>query len=219
MIDGDYVQLIYLTSPLHDIGKVGIPDSVLLKPGRLTPEEFEVMKQHTLLGGETLKAVAQVAPDAQFLTMAQDIALSHHEHFNGKGYPYGLHGEQIPISGRIVALADVYDGYEQAGLQAGVRPPDRQANDCRRTGKRFDPDVVDAFSKRGIGIHHRGAAIQRSRRSPAAGTRRNAGAALPSRALLRLPASRSLRKAATLEASLPGAPGKFQQAENLPQTE
>jgi putative two-component system response regulator len=149
LIDGDYVQLIYLTSPLHDIGKVGVPDAVLLKPGRLTPEEFDVMKQHTLLGGETLKAVAQSRPDAQFLTMAQDIALSHHEHFNGKGYPYGLHGEQIPISGRIVALADVYDALRSKRVykQAFDHQTARQTIvDVR--GKHFDPDVVDAFLNR-----------------------------------------------------------------------
>jgi putative two-component system response regulator len=149
LIDGDYVQLIYLTSPLHDIGKVGIPDAVLLKPGRLTPEEFDVMKHHTLLGGETLKAVAQSRPDAQFLAMAQDIALSHHEHFNGKGYPYGLHGEQIPISGRIVALADVYDALRSKRVykQAFDHQTARQTIVDAR-GKHFDPDVVDAFLKR-----------------------------------------------------------------------
>jgi putative two-component system response regulator len=149
IVDGDYVQLLYLTSPLHDIGKVGIPDAVLLKPGRLTPEEFEVMKQHTLLGGETLKAVAQARPDAQFLAMAHDIAMSHHEHFDGHGYPYGLRGEQIPLAGRIVALADVYDAlrskrvYKQAFSHESAR---QTIVDLR--GKQFDPDVIDAFLKR-----------------------------------------------------------------------
>jgi putative two-component system response regulator len=149
IIDGDYVQLIYLTSPLHDIGKVGIPDTVLLKPGRLTVEEFEVMKQHTLLGGETLKAVAGSRPDAQFLTMAYDIAMTHHEHFDGRGYPSGLRGDAIPISGRIVALADVYDALRSKRIykQAFDHQMARQTIlDAR--GKQFDPDVVDAFLKR-----------------------------------------------------------------------
>jgi len=149
IIDGDYVQLIYLTSPLHDIGKVGIPDAVLLKPGRLTPEEFTVMKQHTILGGDTLKAVAGSRPDAHFLTMAYDIAMTHHEHFDGHGYPNGLRGDTIPISGRIVALADVYDAlrskriYKQAFDHETAR---KTIVDVR--GKQFDPDVVDAFLKR-----------------------------------------------------------------------
>jgi putative two-component system response regulator len=153
IIDGDYVQLIYLTSPLHDIGKVGIPDTVLLKPGRLTVEEFEVMKQHTLLGGETLKAVAGSRPDAQFLTMAYDIAMTHHEHFDGRGYPNGLRGDAIPISGRIVALADVYDALRSKRIykQAFDHQMARQTIlDAR--GKQFDPDVVDAFLKREMEI-------------------------------------------------------------------
>ncbi|MFV2066915.1 MAG: two-component system response regulator, partial [Pirellulales bacterium] len=100
-IDGEYVQLLYLTSPLHDIGKVGIPDRVLLKPGRLTPEEFEIMKLHTTIGGETLAAATQAHTDARFLTMARDIAFTHHERFDGMGYPYGLGGTDIPLCGRI----------------------------------------------------------------------------------------------------------------------
>ena len=106
-VDGDYVQLLYLTSPLHDIGKVAIPDSILLKPGRLTADEFEVMKRHTLFGSDTLGSVSQARPEAEFLTMARDIALTHHERYDGHGYPSGLAGAEIPLCGRIVALADV----------------------------------------------------------------------------------------------------------------
>ncbi|MGH7201196.1 MAG: response regulator, partial [Planctomycetaceae bacterium] len=87
VIDGDYVQLIYLTSPLHDIGKVGIPDNILLKPGRLTTEEFEVMKRHTTLGYETLSAAIGAHPEVDFLQMAREIAYSHHEKYDGSGYP------------------------------------------------------------------------------------------------------------------------------------
>jgi putative two-component system response regulator len=108
-IDGEYIQLLYLTSPLHDIGKVGIPDRVLLKPGRLTADEFEVMKKHTTIGGETLLAATQVHPEARYLAMAKEIAFTHHERHDGTGYPFGLHGEEIPICGRITAISDVYD--------------------------------------------------------------------------------------------------------------
>lgn len=148
-IDGAYVELLYMTAPLHDIGKVAIPDSVLLKPGRLTAEEFEIMKQHTLLGGQTLRSVAQVRPEAQFLTMAEQIALTHHEHFNGEGYPHGLAGDDIPLCGRIVAVADVYDALTSRRV---YKPA--YSHDIARTiivegsGTQFDPDVVQAFLNR-----------------------------------------------------------------------
>ena len=109
LIDTEFVRLIHQTAPLHDIGKVGIPDSVLLKPGKLTPSEIEVMRTHAGLGAQTLAASLQRFPHAQFLQMARDIALSHHERWDGKGYPQQLAGTAIPLSARIVALADVYD--------------------------------------------------------------------------------------------------------------
>lgn len=145
-IDGDYIQLLYLTSPLHDIGKVGIPDSVLLKPGRLTDDEFEVMKRHTSIGGETLAAAAAVHPAERYLAMARDIALTHHERYDGAGYPKGLAGENIPLSGRITALADVYD----ALTTKRVYKPKFSHEKARGiilegSGGHFDPDVVDAF--------------------------------------------------------------------------
>src|SRR5690606_32455336 len=108
-IDAEFVRLIYLTSPLHDIGKVGIPDAVLLKPGRLSDEEFEVMKSHASIGAKTLDAALRRYPGTRFLRIARDIAAAHHEHWNGRGYPRGLQGEAIPLAARIVALADVYD--------------------------------------------------------------------------------------------------------------
>lgn len=149
VIDGDYVQLLYLTSPLHDIGKVGIPDAVLLKPGRLTTEEFEVMKTHTTLGGDTLCALVQARPEAEFLTMAKEIALTHHERYDGAGYPYGLEGAEIPLCGRIVALADVYD----ALTSKRVYKPAFSHETARGIildgrGTQFDPDVVQAFLNR-----------------------------------------------------------------------
>jgi len=121
-VDNDFIALLQLTSPLHDIGKVGIPDSILLKPGPLTAEEFEIMKQHTVIGGHTLDAAAQAYPQAKYLQFARDIAVSHHERFDGTGYPHGLRGKKIPLCARIVAVADVYDALTSPRVQAGVQP-------------------------------------------------------------------------------------------------
>lgn len=145
-IDGQFVQLLYLTSPLHDIGKVGIPDRVLLKPGRLTPEEFEIMKQHTIIGASTLEAAANAHPEARFLAMARDIALTHHERFDGKGYPRQLAGDAIPLCGRIAALADVYDALTTARVYKAAYSADAAHNIILEgRGTQFDPDVVEAF--------------------------------------------------------------------------
>jgi len=141
-----YVNTIYLTSPLHDIGKVGIPDKILLKPGRLTEAEFEIMKTHTIIGGETLADTVREYPGVSYLSIARDIVLSHHERFNGKGYPYGLKGDDIPLCGRIVALADVYDAliskrvYKEAYSHEVAREIILEER-----GEHFDPRVVDAF--------------------------------------------------------------------------
>jgi putative two-component system response regulator len=108
-IDEAFVRLIYLTSPLHGIGKVAISDCVPLKPGGLSDREFSIMKEHAVLGARTLDAALNAHPEAKFLRMARDIAVSHHERFDGSGYPNRLKSTGIPICGRIVALADVYD--------------------------------------------------------------------------------------------------------------
>ena len=148
-VDGDYVQMLYFTSPLHDIGKVGIPDSVLLKPGRLTKEEFEVMKRHAIIGSQTLEAAALAHPEAQFLSMARDIAWTHHEKFDGSGYPRGLAGEEIPLCGRIVALADVYDALTTRRVYKPAFSHDvARSIILEDKGSHFDPDMVDAFLKR-----------------------------------------------------------------------
>jgi len=145
-IDDEFVRLIYETSPLHDIGKVAMPDAILLNPRRLTYEEFELMKTHTLQGARTLAAAMQQFPNAEFLRMAHDIALCHHERFDGTGYPRGLVGDEIPLSARIVALADVYDAlickrvYKNALSHEAAR-----AIIVSQTGSHFDPQVVDAF--------------------------------------------------------------------------
>ncbi len=165
-VDGDFTQLIYLTSPLHDIGKVGIPDRVLLKPGRLTAEEFEVMKRHTVIGGETLDAAVGAHPEAQFLRMARDIAWSHHERYDGKGYPLGQSCEEIPLCARIVALADVYD----ALTTRRVYKPAYSHETARSIlldgrGTQFDPRIVEAFLAREdefLAVHRRLAALDAS---------------------------------------------------------
>ena len=145
-IDADFISSIYLTSPLHDIGKVGIPDSILLKEGKLTVEEFEVMKTHTLIGGETLSAAAAKHPGHFYLKMACDIAMTHHEKFDGSGYPNGLAGLEIPLSGRIVAVADVYDALTSKRVYKPAYSHQKACNIIRcESGTHFDPEIAQVF--------------------------------------------------------------------------
>ena len=151
-IDAEFIRLLYLTSPLHDIGKVGIPDSVLLKPGRLTDEEFRIMQRHTTIGAETLDAALQRFPKVRFLVMAREIAASHHERWDGRGYPEGLAGDDIPLCSRLVSVADVYDAlttkrcYKEAYSHSTAVEIIQEG--C---GTQFDPKIVDAFLR----IHDR----------------------------------------------------------------
>lgn len=146
LIDAEYLRLLYMTSPLHDIGKVAIEDAVLLKPGRLTASEFEVMKTHTIKGAETLDAALASDPDSPFLKMARDIAITHHERFDGAGYPSGLKGDEIPLSGRIVAVADVYDALTSERVYKDAFSHDQARNlILSASGSQFDPGVVQAF--------------------------------------------------------------------------
>jgi putative two-component system response regulator len=148
-VDGDFVHMIYLTSPLHDIGKVGIPDQVLLKPGPLTDEEMEIMKRHTVIGGETLDVLATTHPEAKFLWLARDIAWTHHEHYDGNGYPRGLAGRNIPLCGRILALADVYDALTSKRVyKEAFSHETAKAMILEGRGTHFDPQIVDAFVRR-----------------------------------------------------------------------
>jgi putative two-component system response regulator len=145
-ITAEYTRLIYLTSPLHDIGKVGIPDNVLLKPGRLSDREFDIMKTHTTIGAETLEAALRQFPGVKFLEMGRDIALTHHERYDGTGYPRGLKGDAIPICGRITALADVYDALTSRRVyKASITHDIARSMILAETGKHFDPAIVDAF--------------------------------------------------------------------------
>lgn len=146
IIDSRFLRNIFLTSPLHDIGKVGIPDSILLKPGRLTPEEFEVMKTHTVVGAETLQPAVEQHPDVSYLRMARDIALSHHEKFDGSGYPHGLVGDDIPLAARIVAVADVYDALTTSRVYKDAFSHEKSMEIIvDSAGSHFDPFLVQAF--------------------------------------------------------------------------
>jgi PAS domain S-box-containing protein len=137
----DEVELIRLAAPLHDVGKIGIPDSILRKPRALTADEFAIMQTHTLIGAEMLADGA-----TRHIRMAEMIARSHHEWWNGGGYPDGLAGEAIPLPARIVAVADVYDALTHARPYRGAWKRDRVIAELRRkTGTHFEPRVVQAF--------------------------------------------------------------------------
>ena len=141
------IVLLFKSAPLHDIGKVGIPDRILLKPGRLTPEEFEVMKTHTTLGRDAIMhAERALGTQVEFLTIAKEIAYSHQEKWDGSGYPQGLSGEAIPLSARLMALADVYDALIARRVYKAPMTHERAVEIIQAgRGNHFDPDVVDAF--------------------------------------------------------------------------
>jgi response regulator RpfG family c-di-GMP phosphodiesterase len=145
-VDGRFLEDLLRASPMHDIGKVGIPDEILLKPGPLTREEFEVMKQHAAIGSDALRQVAEQSDYANFLHMAAEIARSHHEHWDGRGYPDGLRGQEIPLSARIVALADVFDAMTSVRVYKDAFEPEqaRRMIEEEEVGH-FDPVVLDAF--------------------------------------------------------------------------
>lgn len=149
VLDPDTIELFYKTAPLHDIGKVGIADHILLKPGRLTDAERKEMERHTLLGAEAL-AVAEEQSfgqgDRTFLSLAREITIAHHEKWDGSGYPRGLSGEQIPLGGRLMALADVYDALISKRVYKEPMPHEKAARIIvEGRGTHFDPDVVDVF--------------------------------------------------------------------------
>jgi putative two-component system response regulator len=140
---------IYAASPLHDIGKVGVPDNILLKPGPLNDEEWVIMKSHPLIGGETLRAVDRQYPGSEFIRTGIDIAECHHEKWNGSGYPRGLSGEQIPLAARILALGDVYDALTSKRCYKDKFSHDKSRSIIvEQAGTHFDPDVVEAFLNR-----------------------------------------------------------------------
>ena len=142
-----FIETLFKSAPLHDIGKVGIPDRILLKPGRFEPEEFEIMKTHAVLGREAIqKAEEQLGMDVPFLATAKEIAWCHQEKWDGSGYPRGLVGEAIPLSARIMAIADVYDALISRRVYKEGMPHEKAVvimKDGR--GSHFDPDLTDLF--------------------------------------------------------------------------
>ncbi len=143
------IDMLFKSAPLHDIGKVGIPDRILLKPGRFTPEEFEIMKTHTALGRDAIEhAEKQLGLQVEFLTLAKEIAYCHQEKWDGTGYPEGLSGDDIPISARLMAVADVYDALISRRVYKEGMPHEKAvAIIAEGKGLHFDPDVADAFAE------------------------------------------------------------------------
>jgi len=147
-IDETFLANLQRSAPLHDIGKVGIPDSILLKPGRLTTDEFEVMKRHSEIGAKILNDLVIESQHAGFLSMAERIARFHHERWDGQGYPIGLAGDEIPLSARIIAVADVYDALTSVRPYKEAWSPSRAKQTIDEgSGTQFDPIVVEAFDR------------------------------------------------------------------------
>jgi len=146
-LDEHEIQMMYKSAPLHDIGKIGIPDEILLKPGKFEPHEFEIMKTHTTLGLQAiLQAEKELGIEVSFLKYAKEIALSHQEKWNGSGYPQGLAGEAIPLSARLMAIADVYDALiSRRVYKEGMGHEKAIAIMSEGRGTHFDPDIFDAF--------------------------------------------------------------------------
>ena len=142
------IEDLFVAVPLHDIGKVGIPDHILLKPGKLTPEEFEIMKGHTTLGWQVLDRASRRMPDAAVLRLAADVAWAHHERWDGKGYPRQLATTAIPLPARLMTVADVYDALTTVRVYKPAMPhAEAVAYILEQSGGQFDPDVVLAFSE------------------------------------------------------------------------
>ncbi|MFH1382753.1 MAG: HD domain-containing phosphohydrolase [Chloroflexota bacterium] len=140
--DDDFVESVLWAAPMHDVGKIGIPDRILQKPGKLEPDEWVIMRQHTTIGAEILKDAS-----ADFIKLAEAIALSHHEKWDGSGYPRGMKGEDIPLAGRIVALADVFDALTSDRVYRAAMPLEKAMGIVKEgRGSHFDPAVVDAFA-------------------------------------------------------------------------
>ncbi len=146
-IDSRFVELIYRTAALHDLGKVAIPDSILMKPGKLTAGEYDLMKRHTVIGAETLSSVITDGNRCEFLKMGREIAMAHHERWDGRGYPNGLAGNNIPLSARIVSVADVYDALTSArSYKLAFSHQQALQTVIDGAGTQFDPMVIEAFA-------------------------------------------------------------------------
>jgi len=157
LLDDKTIEILFKSAPLHDIGKVGIPDAILLKPGKLTAAEFEVMKTHTTLGRDAIAAAEkQIDAPVTFLRVARDIAYSHQEKWDGTGYPEGVAGEAIPVAARLMAVADCYDALISPRVYKAAYSHEKSVGIIQaRRGRHFDPEIVDAF----LGIQDEFAAI------------------------------------------------------------
>ncbi|MBF0119889.1 MAG: two-component system response regulator [Desulfobacterales bacterium] len=145
-LDDRTIDLLFKSAPLHDIGKVGVPDHILMKPGKLTNEEFEEMKKHTTYGRDALRVAEVKLGSNSFMRYAREIAYTHQEKWDGSGYPDGLKGEDIPIAGRLMAIADVYDALISKRVYKPPFPHQKAITIIKEgKGKHFDPDMVDAF--------------------------------------------------------------------------
>jgi len=143
------IDLIYKSAPLHDVGKVGIPDSILLKKGKLTDDEFKIMKRHPYYGKKALSTAGKILGKNSFLKFAEEISFSHHEKWDGTGYPRKLKGTDIPVTGRLMALADVYDALISERVYKPAFPHEKAKQIIvSSSGTHFDPEVVDAFLAR-----------------------------------------------------------------------
>jgi putative two-component system response regulator len=152
-IDAWDVRLILLSSQLHDIGKVAIPDAILLKPGKLAPEEFEIIKKHTVLGGQIIDDIKQELRQNQFIRYAKMMAISHHEKWDGSGYPYGLSEQDIPLQGRCMAIVDVYDALASERPYKKAFTHDAALEIISEgKGKHFDPLIVETFLENSLSI-------------------------------------------------------------------
>ncbi len=147
VLDNETIDLLFKSAPLHDIGKVGIPDAILLKPGKLTPQEFEIMKSHAILGRNAIAGAERLLDTpSSFLRLAREIAHYHQEKWDGSGYPDGLAGDRIPVSARLMAVADVYDALISKRVYKPAFPHEKAVQIMREgRGTHFDPDICDAF--------------------------------------------------------------------------
>lgn len=146
IVTPEFVKHIEISAMLHDIGKVGISDSILLKPGKLTPDERREMEQHPLISSECLRRIEDKLGKPEFLKMAHEIALNHHERWDGRGYPFGRRGEEIPLAARIVSVADVYDALVSERVYKPAFPHEQCVAMIREgAGTQFDPELVEVF--------------------------------------------------------------------------
>ena len=148
LVTDSFIETIYKASPLHDIGKVGIPDNILLKPGKLTDEEFTIMKTHVQIGYDTLSKIGHQYDKNEFLRMGMEISLYHHEKWNGSGYTKGLKGTEIPLSARIMAISDVYDALRSKRVYKEAFSHEKSMDIITSSsGSHFDPYLIDVFIK------------------------------------------------------------------------